>query len=435
MKPPHSAATEPGRRILFCTQSAYVGGGVEEWLWQLVAELHARGWETVVGLALGKRFHLPTRFLESYPYANSVVLDARTGFAEQRRLALLDAFRRIDPDIIMPVQLADALYAAVEWKRQGGKARLVTCLHGQFADIIADFAAVAEDIDLAVSVSRRGRDSLLSVRGLPPERVCHIPTGVPSPAHLPPPQSRPRAIGYIGRLDQPEKRIHDLIPLVGLLERVPDLVVHVVGDGPETSYLRGQLSEAETRGRVVFHGRLSRSAVWQGILPNLRGLLVFSPAEGGPITAWEALANGVIPVTSDYLGRAEEGVLVEDVNSLVFPVGDVGRAAEQIENLLDDVRYARLFAHAVALDARYTLSGFADGWDGCFASALGLPRRTGKGSVTVPLSGGRLPQWGIPAPLIRTLRRILHRSFAHAGPGGEWPHTYGGLGSGRAPRQ
>ena len=48
-------------------------------------------------------------------------------------------------------------------------------------------------------------------------------------------------------------------------------------------------------------------------------LVVFSEAEAGPIVAWEAMIHGVVPIVSDFIGRAEENV----IRDVVFPVGDV----------------------------------------------------------------------------------------------------------------
>lgn len=411
--------------ILFCTQTAYVGGGVEEWLWQLSSELEKKGWRITVGLAQGFQHHNPKKFLELYPFENSIFLDGRSGYSEQRRNSLIQAFSRVDPDIIVPVQLADALYVAAEWKHRRDKARLLTCLHGQFEGVIQDQKMLSNHIDMAVSVSRLGCNYLKAPAGLPQERVAHIPTGVANPFEIRSPFSRPKAVAYIGRLDQKEKRARDLIALLRYLGDAPDCVVHVVGDGPEREFIENSLAEVARTGQILFHGWLSRETIWRDIYPNIRGLLIFSPAEGGPIVAWEALINGVVPVTSNFVGRSEEGVLQDNVNSLVFPVGDVYMAAQHVKRLMSDAEYSPLFEAAVHIDSKYTLSGFSENWDTCFTKALHLPSRFGGGRICIPESSGRLSRLPIPPAAMYKLRLLYGRKFLHVDPGGEWPHTYG----------
>lgn len=385
-------------RILFCSQAAHTGGGVEAWMEALTSALLARGHDVHTALAKG-RFHDPARYAARHTVANPIEVDGAGTSREVRIANLLRVFERVQPDIIIPANLADALYAASYAKTKGSTWRLALCIHSQGEDRIEQVRSCAPFIDLAVSVSRRVAMQLEEI--VP--NVRHIPTGVPLP--LAPPRKRERIeqIAYIGRLDDAEKRVLDLIPLMHELSGV---TLHIAGSGPAESRLREGL-----RGRpAVFHGDLSRAELYEKIYPNIDALLVFSPAEAGPIVAWEAMAHGVVPIVSDFIGRAEEGVL----RDRVFPVGDMVAAA----NLLREPPPAR-----VELPAAYTLPVFEQSWQDALSMLVEAPIRRGSSAVLPPLvSPGRLTRLGLGLEGMARVRRLLGHHFEHHDPGSEWPH-------------
>ncbi len=413
--------------LLFCSQSAYTGGGVEEWLWSLARGLGGRGWTIQVALAEGRRHHAPARYLARYPYADVHRLRAPLGLQEERFLAVTRMLRKIKPDIVMPVQLADVLYAAAWLKRHRGPGapRVAACLHGQFADVLADLAVCGGDVDLAASVSRQGLAALDARCRLRAPVAVHIPAGVPAPAASRPHDRGVLHLGYVGRLEQAEKRIRDLPLLVAALHDCRGLQFHVAGSGPEEPFLREALTAPAAEGRVVFHGELAREKLYRDLYPFLDGLVVFSAAEGGPLAAWEALAHGVVPVVADFAGRAEEGMLRAEENCLVFPVGDVETAAKCVRRLLDPARRAALAAGFQRLPAERTEEGCADRWDRELRAMLERPARIGSAPLPRMVSPGRL---SVPYSVRMSygLRRVFGRPPEPAGPGDEWPHAYGG---------
>lgn len=413
--------------LLFCAPSAYTGGGVEEWLWSLARGLGGRGWTVQVALAEGRRHHTPARYLARYPYADVHRLRAPLGLQEERFLAVTRVLRKIKPDIIMPVQLADALYAAAWLKRRQGPAapRVATCLHGQFSDVLADLAVCHGDVDLAASVSRQGLAALDTRCNLRAPEAVHIPAGVPVPVVAPRPDRDILHLGYVGRLEQAEKRIRDLPLLVAALRDCRGFRFHVAGGGPEEPFLREALAAEAAEGRVVFHGELTREELYRSLYPMLAGLLIFSTAEGGPLAAWEAMAHGGVPVVSDFAGRREEGVLRTEENCLVFPVGDIAAAAAAVRRLLNPELRQRLATAARQLPAAYTEGEFIDCWDRQLRAMLERPARLGTAPLPRMVSPGRLAVT-CSESLSYALRRTFGRIPVPPGPGEEWPHAYGG---------
>ena len=401
---------------------------MEEWLWRLHRILVNAGWDIVIGLAQGAKYHNPSHFSDTYNYPKTIVLDGRTGLREERHRSLIKAFQQFAPDVIMPIQLADALYAAATWKRHSSShCRLITCVHEQESTCISDLKACADDIDLAVSVSKKGRTELIDRCKLPSELVIHIPTGVPLPAATRSPNTTTKLqIGYVGRLNQAEKRIHDIVSLLEKIKLSKPFVLHLFGDGTERAFLEKALARNIEDGTVIIHGSVPQAVLYNSVYPSLDILLVLSQAEGGPIVAWEAMAHGIVPIVSDFTGRKEEGILCHESNCLVFPVGDMTAAATCISQLLDQPFFDKLSRAAQNLPYAYTEAGLSVNWRTAFQDALSRAPRKGKAPLPSMFSPGRLPHFNSER-LSYWLRKLTKRTFQHQEPGGEWPHAYGGL--------
>ena len=397
-------------KILFCSQAAHTGGGVEAWLESLSTALAERGWDVVTGLAKG-RFHDPARYAERHRVIAPVAIDGSSGLREDRVLALVRLFEYVKPDVIFPVNLADAIAAAAWWKGRGANTRLAICIHGQGDDRIAQAREYGPFLDLAASVSKRVADRLGA-------QARHIPAGVPAPVRETAPREQLRRLAFIGRLDS-DKRIRDAVPLLRALADA-DLEFHFIGSGPEESYLREALRDAH----AIFHGNVTRDELYASIYPELDAIAIFSEAETGPIVAWEAMMHGVVPITSDYVGRKEENVIRDGETGLVFPVGDIERAAKAIRSVTAPGSLRELSHRARALlPETYTQDAFERAWDGALRATVDLPRRCGAlADLPSLVSPGFLARLGLGVAATSHLRHLLGRRFVHGEPGSEWPH-------------
>jgi glycosyltransferase involved in cell wall biosynthesis len=251
------------------------------------------------------------------------------------------------------------------------------------------------------------------------ERLQHIPTGVAPPLHPGPPREQLRSMAYVGRLDF-DKRVRDAIPLIHAL-RDTGITFHFAGGGPDESHLRDALRDEP---RVIFHGDVLREKLYSEIYPNVDAIMIFSEAEAGPIVAWEAMIHGVVPVTSDYAGRREENVIRPGETGLVFPVGDVERAATAIRSVTAPGALRELSTRArTELPEAYTRAAFEKAWDRTLRTTMALPARRGNVSDLPPLvSPGVFSRFGLGPVGTSRLRRLLGRRFEHGDPGSEWPH-------------
>lgn len=191
----------------------------------------------------------------------------------------------------------------------------------------------------AVGVSEQIALKLTADCGIDASSVFHIPYGakaIESENELEreidkSPRTQLRLI-FAGRLEQPQKRISDLVTIVKhLVRHGADFVLDIVGDGPQASEVRRALSDEARMSIVTFHGWLSSDV----LISRLRLADVFiltSAYEGLPIALLEAMANGVVPVVTD-LESGNRQLVAHGVNGYLAPVGDVERFVELIGSL------------------------------------------------------------------------------------------------------
>jgi len=413
----------PGH-VLFVAPSAYPLGGLATWLDYLLPGLEAKGWLATLGLAAG-RFHDPERYLLAHPWHRVVRIPCRTGSREGRVRALEAAIAQLTPDLVASVNIPDSVEAAARRRAEGQPVRAVLTMHGIQQDLVADAARCARMLDAVVCANRLAAE-LVTRTGSFPERVFYAPCGVAASEQLPDREPRGEILRllYAGRLEHEQKRVLDVVPILSALDaRGARWRLTIAGSGPAEAELRDHLAAAGLRGRVDFLGSVAHADLLDEVLPQADVLLITSLWETGPIVAWEAMAAGVVVASGRYIGSGQEASLRDEQNCLLLPLADPAAAAARIERLRDPLLFDRLRAGGLALvRARYTHAHSVAAWDSALRRIGGLPVR-----VLPPLSPA--PAAGRLDHLLGTgsgerLRHVLGRSFTHAEPGGEWPHSY-----------
>ncbi len=158
---------------------------------------------------------------------------------------------------------------------------------------------------------------------------------------------------YVGRLGL-EKGVDILVRAMSLLDF--PAVLHIVGDGPERASLQRLAEELHLSDRVVFHGWVPHSEVFDFYLD---AQLFVHPARWPEVfclTVMEAMALGTAVVVSDYGGVASElgGA------GLTFRRGDAHNLAEKIRLVHDDLSLASsLTAEALAMSKQFDYRALA----------------------------------------------------------------------------
>jgi glycosyltransferase involved in cell wall biosynthesis len=423
----------PKKTVLICSPSFALRGGVESIINDLCHELPHYGWTVVLGLGKGSRFNDVSRYSETYPDLPIVEIDGTQGTQPSRVAALKATIKKVKPDIVLSARIYDAYAAVNSLKRTAGVPRLAITIQGYEPPYFYDARLYRESIDLCVAAGNMIRAAAIDWSGLPDERVVSIPAVVRPPYETPLPRrlGDKLRIGYVGRLDQSDKRILDLIPFIKLLGKGGlKYSFRVVGDGAEKAELVENLKDEVARGEVVFDGWKEHAQLYRQVYPELDCVVNFSPAEGVSVVGGEAMAHGAVPVFSQFVGMKAEGQYIDGVNSLTFPVGDIALAAENIKRLVSEPGLlARLSSEAAFRmhKGRYSFKGVISAWAESFDRCLMQPSRIGeRPRINVP-ADGRLTRMGLPPSFAQRIRHLVGRKQIHSDPGSEWP-----TGSGRA---
>lgn len=414
-----------GKRLLICTPTHNLHGGVERILESLAYGLPAYGFEVVFGLAKGLRFHDPARFRAEYPRIDTVEIDGTSGTATGRQRSMRKVMQRVDPDLILIARLFDAYPAAAELKTRGHKLRLTITIQSYEPEYFIDAQRYHQFIDLCVASGTTIRIAASRISQIPADRVADIPGGA-APARR---ERRPADVlrlGFVGRIQTVQKRALDLADTLAELRRrdVPFRCV-VAGTGSEEPELRRRIEELGMAGDVAFAGWQSPDQLYEEIYPDIDVLLHFAEFEGLPIVPREAMANGVVPVISRYTGIQWEDDFREGVTALTFPVGDTRTAADCVESLHRDRQLlARLSAAARASQGGpRSAEGAIAAWAQALDDTLARPPRVGPLPDLPPVTG-RLERFLRPRAA-ESLRRAFGIRFEHRDAGSEWPHWSG----------
>jgi colanic acid/amylovoran biosynthesis glycosyltransferase len=119
-----------------------------------------------------------------------------------------------------------------------------------------------------------------------------------------------------------------------LVPHHPELILTLVGDGPDRVALETLSSQLKLTPYLQFVGYQSQDAVCQ-YLHSSDIFVLPSFSEGLPVALMEALAAGVPVITTSVAGISE---LVEDgINGYLIPPGAVEPLVQRLEQLLDNV--------------------------------------------------------------------------------------------------
>lgn len=310
------------------------------------------------------------------------------------RLGIGRELRRFRPDVVVTSEFGQATLAAAAWRRLGGRHAHVVATEDNPSSVLAETRlhglgrrALLPLVDGVLTYSEEA-SALYRTRYLASLPVVASPlvqdervlqarlagaTAVARAEAAAWALVGRRVLLYVGRL-APEKRVDRLIEAVGRLQAAwPDLVLALVGDGPERPRLEA-LAAARAPGRVLFVGRREGEplAAWY------RLGTVFALASGyepfGAVVN-EALVAGLPVVCSD---RAGARVLVATGRS--GAVVDAGRP-EALDAALEDwlgrlpPLSAEQLARPRASRMGSTFDAAVDAWLAALDAALAHRRR------------------------------------------------------------
>jgi phosphatidyl-myo-inositol dimannoside synthase len=208
--------------------------------------------------------------------------------------------------------------------------------------------------DLVVVTSRYQAGVAEAAYGVARARLAVVPEPIDLAAWragLAAARRRPRAgpaVLSVARM-YPRKRIGDLLEAAALLrDRIPNLKVRIVGNGPEREALRAQHARLHLGDTVALLGDVSAASLFEEYA-NADMFCLPSVQEGFGIVFLEAMAAG-LPIVACRAAAVPEVVLDETTGLLVAPRDPVGLAAA-LSALIVEPGRARALGHAGAARA------------------------------------------------------------------------------------
>lgn len=289
----------------------------------------------------------------------SVLSSART-FARLSRL--LGAER---PDVVNVHYVQPGAVHFLVLRRVFGYA-IVLSVHGSDLLVARDPAhkrrldRALAGADAITTVSEELALHALSVPGVTPDRVSHIPNGIDHDFWRRPPEAhgaRRATLVNVGRLRLDHKG-QDLLlrSFARTIAAGHDAELVLVGDGPARDELESLVEALDLAERVRFAGAVDAS-VLRDLLHRADGFVLASHREGLPMSLLEAMSAG-LPVVVTSVGSMAE-VVVEGTGWVVRPA-DEAEMARALASLLSDRDRREHMGQAAARRARDFVADHVD---------------------------------------------------------------------------
>jgi glycosyltransferase involved in cell wall biosynthesis len=416
-------------KLLFIAPSAYLLGGVQDWLYSTVIGLRHRGHHVEVGVPNG-HFHNGERFNSQFKDIGATFFRNATGTNEGRIKSLEKYLGERSPDIIVGVNIGN-LFEAIERTRDFQYARFAMTLHAIEANYFYDMKRYKSVIDGVITTNRLSEKMAVSLGTIENNRVYYAPYGIDHKQYGDKEDSEQEItrIAWVGRLDKKQKRVDDLKDIISHLDKLGvRYQLSIAGDGPARNEVLNDLSLPLSDGKVRFYGKINKEELSLFYKSN-DILLITSEWETGPIVAWEAVSAGLAIVSSKYIGSQAEHTLIDNETALLFNIGDSEGAAKRIASLSDKKIHQRLKVNAQrAVYLKYSNDASLDAWERAFQQIIATERKV-KSKTKVQLMNqthnGRLERY-IGLKHSEFIRAILPKKM-EKDPGSEWPHSLQGV--------
>jgi len=149
--------------------------------------------------------------------------------------------------------------------------------------------------------------------------VYRIPCGVSIPDEVATPPGDLLKLIYVGRLEEEQKRISEVVQaFCSVTRNIPGVRAEVFGDGSAAKTVAEIIHRENAEQRVILHGRVDPGEIQKRML-DAHVIVLLSDYEGLPVAVMEAMACGLVPVCKNIASGIPEliqdgsnGLLVDD---------------------------------------------------------------------------------------------------------------------------
>lgn len=138
---------------------------------------------------------------------------------------------------------------------------------------------------------------------------------------------------YIGRLEEKQKNVSELLKAIGHTENI---YLDVFGDGPDMKKYKQLSKKLGIDQRVYWHGW--KKHVWKAIDFQPEALVLPSNFEGFPMILLEAMGKGIPCITSDFLGYKD--IIQDHINGEHYDLGNEYQLSKLLKSF-DRNNYSR----------------------------------------------------------------------------------------------
>lgn len=166
-----------------------------------------------------------------------------------------------------------------------------------------------------------------------------------------------------GRLTEQKNQKMMIRAVSTLVERYPNIRLHIYGDGELKQELQSFIGELKLERNVILEGITDEVAKKLG---ESDIFLLSSLYEGLPISVLEAMSAG-LPVVSTKAGGVVD-VIKDDENGFLIEQGDIGGFANAVEKLITDKNlYNKMSENSIKLSKKYDKSECIKQYEALFA--------------------------------------------------------------------
>jgi len=199
-------------------------------------------------------------------------------------------------------------------------------------------------------------------------QLCVIPSGVPIPTECSD-QDGALRIAYVGRLEQKQKRILDVvIGMCSVLKKVDRTTATIFGSGSEQQAIKQIISSNGLDHRIFLRGVVSQECIQNELIKH-DIIVLFSDYEGTPGALMDGMACGLVPICTDIPGGVRDLVKNSDTGLIVQNRDDAFVSAVDKLNTMPTLRKSLAVAARQHVIRNYSLDVCACRWE-AFCSEL-----------------------------------------------------------------
>ena len=204
------------------------------------------------------------------------------------------------------------------------------------------FRRVAKKAKAIRVVNQNQTPTFLLLSGIKKSKMAYIPSFyIDKNVFKPQEKNKMYDLLFVGRLVKNK----GLELLMEIKQKLPDLKMAIVGDGPMNCILRSKIEDLGLSGNVTFLGWLPDARALAKVYFQSKVLLITSANEGGPRVGLEALACGTpvisteVGIMSDVIKNGQNGYIVDwEVSEFVDRIKAILEAPDMSDKAVESVK-------------------------------------------------------------------------------------------------